>query len=193
MPGRGTDGMAEGMGRTEGASGVRGTRDPRGMDDDARGTDDPRGFGDARGTDDARGMGDPRGTSDMRGVGNADRRMPSEGDRTGRHDSARTADTAADGGEPTLLPHEEAEQWEQRLRQTTAGFVDGPRAAVEEADRELEEIASRLSEAVSRRRSTLRRSWQTGEEKTPGHETDTEQLRLALRDYRELAGRLLHL
>jgi hypothetical protein len=70
--------------------------------------------------------------------------------------------------------------------------VDEPRAAVEEADRELEEIAVRFNEAVTRRRRTLRMSWQ-GEEDRPTRESDTEQLRLALRDYRELAGRLLHL
>ncbi|MBJ6638498.1 hypothetical protein H4K36_12470 [Streptomyces sp. DHE7-1] len=71
--------------------------------------------------------------------------------------------------------------------------MEEPRSAVEEADRTLEEIAARFGEAVNRRRRTLRTSWQNGEENVPGHGTDTEQLRLALRDYRELADRLLHL
>ncbi|WP_333777014.1 hypothetical protein [Streptomyces sp. IBSBF 3136] len=96
------------------------------------------------------------------------------------------------GGSAPLLPHEESERWESMLRRTAAGFVDEPRAAVEEADRELEEIAARFSEAVTRRRRSLRMSWQD-EEGGPAREADTEQLRLALRDYRELAGRLLHL
>ncbi|MER6469516.1 hypothetical protein [Streptomyces collinus] len=96
------------------------------------------------------------------------------------------------GGSTPLLPHEETEHWESELRRTAAGFVDEPRAAVEEADRELEEIAARFSEAVTRRRRTLRMSWQN-EEGGRAREADTEQLRLALRDYRELAGRLLHL
>ncbi|MFV0136260.1 hypothetical protein ACLGIH_24145 [Streptomyces sp. HMX87] len=94
-----------------------------------------------------------------------------------------------------LLPHEECEKLEQRLQHAVAGFVDGPQAAVEEADRALEEIASRLADAVTQRRRTLRMSWQTsaaGEDK-PTTGADTEQLRLALRDYRELADRMLRL
>ncbi|MEU1402339.1 hypothetical protein ABZ471_08215 [Streptomyces sp. NPDC005728] len=138
-----------------------------------------------------------------RDVGAADDEMPedglgvpSPGEVTGR-EAATTEGRGADawpappGQESTalrvpLLPHGEREQWETRLLQTVAGFVDAPRAAVEEADRELEEIAARFGEAVTRRRRTLRMSWQEGVE------SDTEQLRLALRDYEELAGRLLH-
>ncbi|MFE1882695.1 hypothetical protein [Streptomyces diastatochromogenes] len=122
--------------------------------------------------------------------------VPSPGAITGR-EAATTEGRAADawpappgpmatGLRVPLLPHAEREQWETRLLQTAAGFVDAPRTAVEEADRELEEIATRFTEAVTRRRRTLRMSWQEGVE------SDTEQLRLALRDYEELAGRLLH-
>ncbi|MEU5531877.1 hypothetical protein [Streptomyces sp. NPDC020362] len=84
-----------------------------------------------------------------------------------------------------LLPHEETQRWEARMRQAAAAFADAPRAAVEDADRALEEIAARFGEAVARRRRTLRRSWQDGDER------DTEHLRLALHDYEELAERLL--
>ncbi|MCX5057452.1 MULTISPECIES: hypothetical protein [unclassified Streptomyces] len=94
-----------------------------------------------------------------------------------------------------LLPHEECDKLELRLRQAVSGFVDGPRDAVEEADHVVEEIAGRFTEALTRRRRTLRMSWQDGErgEKSgsPATHPDTEQLRLALRDYRELAERLL--
>jgi len=56
----------------------------------------------------------------------------------------------------------------------------------------LEELAGRFTEAVTRRRRALRTSWQSGGE---GTETgsDTERLRLALRDYREMTERLLRL
>ncbi|MET9448562.1 hypothetical protein [Streptomyces cinerochromogenes] len=100
--------------------------------------------------------------------------------------------TAPSGAGAPLLPHEETDRWEQRLREVTAGFVDQPREAVEQADRTLEEIARRFTEAVTRRRRTLRMSWEGGEARGTAAGTDTEQLRLALRDYRELAGRLLH-
>ena len=91
-----------------------------------------------------------------------------------------------------LLAHDETDQWEQRLRHAVTEFVDEPRAAVEEADRALEEIAARFTDAVTRRRRTLRNSWQDTEKRGPGSDAETERLRLALRDYRELAGRLLH-
>ncbi|WP_234328923.1 MULTISPECIES: hypothetical protein [unclassified Streptomyces] len=105
--------------------------------------------------------------------------------------SGTTASAPSGTGAP-LLPHEETEQWERRLREVVAGFVDEPRQAVEQADHTVEQIAARFAEAVTRRRRTLRMSWEGTEGRGPAAETDTEQLRLALRDYRELAERLLH-
>ncbi|MFE9902178.1 hypothetical protein [Streptomyces achromogenes] len=107
--------------------------------------------------------------------------------------------TSADASSPTstspqgspLLAREEVEEWQRRMREVVGGFVDQPKGAVERADRTVEEIAARFTEAVTRRRRTLRMSWEGAEEHGPGAETDTEQLRLALRDYRELAERLL--
>ncbi|MFG2469460.1 hypothetical protein ACGFXB_28935 [Streptomyces canus] len=97
--------------------------------------------------------------------------------------------------EARLLPHEETDKLSTRLQHAVAGFVDEPRSAVEEADHVLEEVAARFTEAVTQRRRTLRNSWQTGDggrdDKAVGA-GDTEQLRLALRDYRELTERLLH-
>ncbi|MFB7930415.1 hypothetical protein ACFC4C_15025 [Streptomyces sp. NPDC056039] len=93
-----------------------------------------------------------------------------------------------------LFPHDESDKLGMQLQHAVAGFVDGPRASVEEADHVLEEIAARFTEAVAQRRRTLRHSWQSVEsgEGKPVSSSDTEQLRLALKDYRELAERLLH-
>ncbi|WP_328414446.1 hypothetical protein OG542_28515 [Streptomyces violaceus] len=98
------------------------------------------------------------------------------------------------GARAHLFPHEETDKLGLRLQHAVAGFVDGPRASVEEADHVLEEIAARFTEAVAQRRRTLRHSWQSVEsgEGKPVSSADTEQLRLALKDYRELAERLLH-
>ncbi|MFC8515569.1 hypothetical protein [Streptomyces sp. NPDC057257] len=98
-----------------------------------------------------------------------------------------------DGSRPAarLLPHDECDKLELRLRNAVSGFVDGPQDAVREADQVVEEIAGRFADAVTRRRRALRTSWQDGNRSAPEH-PDTEQLRLALRDYRELAERLLH-
>ncbi|MET9681022.1 hypothetical protein [Streptomyces coeruleorubidus] len=93
-----------------------------------------------------------------------------------------------------LLPHDESDKLVSQLHHAVAEFVDAPRAAVEEADHVLEEIAARFTEAVTQRRRTLRHSWQSveGGAGKPVSSGDTEQLRLALKDYRELAERLLH-
>ncbi|MEV8539355.1 hypothetical protein [Streptomyces sp. NPDC051572] len=90
----------------------------------------------------------------------------------------------------SLLPHDESDKFSLRLQHAVTGFVDEPRSAVEEADHVLEEVAARFTEAVTKRRATLHGSW---ESKGSDASDDTEQLRLALRDYRELTERLLHI
>ncbi|MBC9724086.1 hypothetical protein [Streptomyces sp. TRM68367] len=92
--------------------------------------------------------------------------------------------------DPRLLPPDECDKLALRLENVVSGFVDGPRDAVAEADRVLEDVAGRLTDAVAQRRRTLRMSWQPGEP-GEGNAVDTEQLRLALRDYRVLVERLL--
>ncbi|MFF0005625.1 hypothetical protein ACFYQT_19590 [Streptomyces tibetensis] len=126
---------------------------------------------------------------------------------TGRHGTGRHGTDALRGEHGTgpgkvgsaknrahLLAHEECDKLGSQLQHAVAGFVDGPRAAVEEADHVLEEIAARFTEAVTQRRRTLRHSWQSveGGESRSVSSADTEQLRLALKDYRELAEKLLH-
>ncbi|MFB9351300.1 hypothetical protein ACFFUA_28350, partial [Streptomyces heliomycini] len=115
-----------------------------------------------------------------------------EGDRapfgTGTHHDGDRSSGAR------LLRLDDTDKLTAQLQHAVAGFVDAPRDAVQEADRALQELTERFTEAVTERRRTLRRSWQdngTDEGKTTSA-TDTEQLRLALRDYRELAERLLH-
>ncbi|ATL27426.1 hypothetical protein [Streptomyces formicae] len=157
-----------------------------------------------------------------------------------------------------LFPSGERDKLILRLQNAVGGFVDGPREAVEDADRVLEDAIQHLTAALAERRRTIRTSWQstphsparetprgeaapspsapptatapeatlapdpalahkeaTGttertEQKTDPTDptapprtteatgatgatgaTDTEQLRLALRDYRETTERLL--
>jgi hypothetical protein len=68
-----------------------------------------------------------------------------------------------------------------------AGFVDDPAGAVEQADELVARAADLVAEAVRRRREGLR----AGQEPAAGHGTGTEELRLALRDYRSVLDRLL--
>ncbi|MGX1676654.1 hypothetical protein ACWIFK_00680 [Streptomyces althioticus] len=95
-----------------------------------------------------------------------------------------------------LLGDDTCDRLSAQLRQAVAGFVDRPRDAVEEADLVLHEITERLNDALTERRRTLTRNWKEPASGDPkkgdaAPATDTEQLRLALRDYRELAERLL--
>ncbi|WP_406366659.1 hypothetical protein [Streptomyces sp. NBC_00645] len=113
----------------------------------------------------------------------------------GPADTEGRADARAEGGSgrgERLLPLDEHDKFSLRMRHAVGGFVDGPQASVEEADHVLEELAGRFTEAVTRRRRTLRTSWQSGGE-GKATDSDTEQLRLALRDYREMTERLLKL
>ncbi|CAL9441210.1 hypothetical protein [Streptomyces sp. enrichment culture] len=105
---------------------------------------------------------------------------------------AAEAPPAATPAGPLLAPGD-SDRLGRRLHHAVAGFVDAPRASVEEADRVLEEIAARFTDAVAHRRRTLRTSWQEVGPDSGAPSTDTEQLRLALRDYRELADRLMRL
>ncbi|MET9893131.1 hypothetical protein ABZZ47_23535 [Streptomyces sp. NPDC006465] len=113
----------------------------------------------------------------------------------GPADTEGRADARAEGGsghDERLLPLDEHDKFSLRMRHAVGGFVDGPQASVEEADHVLEELAGRFTEAVTRRRRTLRTSWQSGGE-GKATDSDTERLRLALRDYREMTERLLKL
>ncbi|WP_234376842.1 hypothetical protein [Streptomyces sp. TP-A0356] len=110
--------------------------------------------------------------------------------RTGAGERAEAAE-APPGGAPhetRLLQRDESDKFALRLQHAVGSFVDSPRESVQEADRVVEEVAARLAAAVAARRRTLKASWQD-----TGDSGDTEQLRLALRDYRATAERLLNL
>ena len=95
--------------------------------------------------------------------------------------------TTPDGPSFPVLPTSEHDQLNQRLRYAVSGFVDAPRGSVEEADALLEEISARLVDLLAERRHTLRAAWHEGATGT----AETEELRLAMRGYRNVLERLL--
>ncbi|MFE7841591.1 hypothetical protein ACFU53_37715 [Streptomyces sp. NPDC057474] len=119
-----------------------------------------------------------------------------EGAGPGAREGHTKAPATATGGSRSagspLLPHEEGDKLTLRLQHAVGGFVDEPRSAVEEADHVLEDVAARFTDAMTQRRRTLRAAWQSPADDREAS-TDTEQLRLALRDYRELTERLLRI
>ncbi|WP_157245121.1 hypothetical protein [Nonomuraea typhae] len=68
---------------------------------------------------------------------------------------------------------------DDRWRDVQAGFVDDPRAAVERAD----DLLKDLLQEVTRQTGEMRERWTS--------ENDTEQLRLALREYRSAMEHLM--
>lgn len=106
--------------------------------------------------------------------------------------------TGDDASAP-LLGLDARDRLTARLNHAVSGFVDGPRRAVEEADDIFEEAARGLEQALARRREALRDGWREEEGGTAGSTrdadsaTETEELRLALRQYKQATERLLKL
>ncbi|KAB1986533.1 hypothetical protein F8144_22570 [Streptomyces triticiradicis] len=87
---------------------------------------------------------------------------------------------------PELFPQDDRDKLTLRLQQALHTFVDSPRQAVEEADTAFDEVATQFTNSLTERRRVLRAGWQNTN-------AQTEELRLALRQYREITERLLHM
>ncbi|HEX4813298.1 MAG TPA: hypothetical protein VFV66_11160 [Nonomuraea sp.] len=111
-------------------------------------------------------------------------------------DPAHSTGTAGERAEGTpahavpgdvVLFDQDPAQVQDRWREVQASFVDDPGEAVQRADTLVGEVVESLTSSLTTRTNALRDRWKdTG---TP----DTEQLRLALRDYRNVLDRLLAL
>ncbi|KMS70315.1 hypothetical protein ACM01_31950 [Streptomyces viridochromogenes] len=96
------------------------------------------------------------------------------------------AERRTPGPEP-LLPSDEQDKIVQSLRHALNTFADTPLKALEEAESAYDEATAQLVNALAERRRLLRAGWQ---DQDPG--TQSDGLRLALRQYREIIQRLLH-
>ncbi|MGW3564338.1 hypothetical protein ACWDSL_10660 [Streptomyces sp. NPDC000941] len=101
--------------------------------------------------------------------------------------AARAEGAIPNGPTFPVLPPSEQDELAHRLRHAVGGFVDAPRDAVEEADLLLDELSSRLTDLLADRRRTLKDAWRENESGT----VRTEDLRLAMRGYRNVLERLL--
>jgi hypothetical protein len=84
-----------------------------------------------------------------------------------------------------LFGAEETTRFQNAWRQVQAGFVDGPREAVDRADALVNDAIERLSAVFARQRSALQREWDKD------GNVSTEQLRQTLQLYRSFFNRLL--
>jgi hypothetical protein len=86
-----------------------------------------------------------------------------------------------------VLFDQDPAETQARWRDLQASFVDDPGQAVHRADDLVEEVVEALTSSLTARTGELRERWKSADG------GDTEQLRLALRDYRGVLERLLAL
>jgi hypothetical protein len=112
-----------------------------------------------------------------------------ERDTDTRSEGARTRDVPTIAEEEKddveLLNDDALDDLRRRWNDVQAGFVDEPKAAVENADRLVEETVRRLTGTFANERKNLEQTWSRGEE------ASTEDLRIALQRYRSFFNRLL--
>ncbi len=104
-----------------------------------------------------------------------------------------TADFVSGGGQGMareqapgpLLPSNITQDLRSRWDQVQTGFVDEPRKAVQQADELVATAMKHIAETFSNERSKLEQQWDRGDE------VNTEDLRQALRKYRDFFQRLL--
>ena len=84
-----------------------------------------------------------------------------------------------------LFSREAADDFWRRWDSIQAGFVDEPRRAVQDADALVDDIVKRLADSFSNARTRLEQRWDRGDS------VSTEDLRLALQQYRSFFKRLL--
>lgn len=87
--------------------------------------------------------------------------------------------------EKSLFAEDELSGLRSRWDEVQSGFVDDPRECVQKADGLVSDVVDRLTTGFSEARSRLDAQWARGEE------ASTEDLRLALKRYREFFQRLL--
>ena len=97
------------------------------------------------------------------------------------------AERRTPGPEP-LLPSDEQDKIVQSLRHALNTFADTPREALEEAESAYDEATAQLVNALAEQRRLLRAGWQDLDP-----EAQSDELRHALRQYREITQRLLQL
>ncbi|WP_344532221.1 hypothetical protein [Streptomyces albiaxialis] len=85
-----------------------------------------------------------------------------------------------------LLPPDARDRISLRLGHALNTLADDPREALAEAEAALDDVSTLLADALAERRRTLRTGWQDSS-------AESTELRLAMREYREITQRLLRL
>jgi phage-related protein len=100
------------------------------------------------------------------------------------HDRPQADSTEADS-ELSLFGETEMSGFRARWNDVQAGFVDDPKQCVQTADALVSEVVDQLTTGFSEARARMEAQWARGED------ASTEDLRVALKRYREFFQRLL--
>jgi hypothetical protein len=84
-----------------------------------------------------------------------------------------------------LLPREQGDELADRWQEIQASFVDRPQEAVQEADALVADLMQRITGTFATERERLEKQWAEGDD------ASTEDLRVALTNYRSFFDRLL--
>lgn len=119
-------------------------------------------------------------TADIAGI--------SEEEKTdGRNLSEAQTSRAAERQVVPLLQDHEIDDLRSRWSSIQTGFVDEPRASVEQADALVAEVMKRIAQMFAEQRAILDKQWADHED------VSTEDLRVTLQRYRSFFNRLLAL
>jgi hypothetical protein len=108
--------------------------------------------------------------------------MTTQDQQTERAESTEESTQQTD---ESLFAEDELASFRSRWDDIQSGFVDEPRESVQNADGLVSDLVDELTRSFSEARSRLEEQWARGEE------ASTEDLRLALKRYREFFQRLL--
>lgn len=100
-------------------------------------------------------------------------------------ESAASHSDAGTSSEPSLFAADELAGLRARWDNVQAGFVDDPKDCVHKADGLVSDVVTQLTTGFTDTRSRLESQWDRGEE------ASTEDLRVALKRYRDFFERLL--
>ena len=103
----------------------------------------------------------------------------------GRNLSEAQASRSAERQVVPLLQDHEIDDLRSRWSSIQTGFVDEPRASVEQADALVAEVMKRIAQMFAEQRATLDKQWADHED------VSTEDLRVTLQRYRSFFDRLL--
>jgi hypothetical protein len=99
----------------------------------------------------------------------------------------RTSDSDNQDDLVALFEQDATEKFRTRWLAIQSKFVDDPSESVKQADQLVNDVIQKISRSFADRRGSLERQWNGGEQ------ASTEDLRLALKQYRSFFDRLLTL